>query len=386
MKIHEYQAKDIFLAAGVPVPPGYVAFSVQETIEAVEKLGGNFWVVKAQIHAGGRGKGGGVRFAHSVHEVREHAEALLGMQLKTHQTGPGGQKVRRLYVTGGVQIAREIYLGLVLDRERSQVVIMASSEGGVEIEKVAAETPELIYKEWIDPGCGLMPFQIRSLAFKLGLEKVSQKGFGQLLRGLVRIYNEKDCSLLEVNPLVVTPAGEVIALDAKINFDGSALYRHPDIEKLRDLDEEDPLEIRASKFDLNYIKLDGTVGCMVNGAGLAMATMDILKQYGAEPANFLDVGGGATEDKVTEAFKILVDDKVQAIFVNIFNNIMKCDVIANGVVNAARQVGLRVPLIVRLEGTNVAEGKAILAASGLAITTAESMKDGAQKAAQAVGV
>jgi succinyl-CoA synthetase beta subunit len=386
LKIHEYQAKELFAAAGVPVSPGIVAFSVDEAIEAAEKLGGNLWVVKAQIHAGGRGKGGGVRFACNIHELREHAQDMLGMQLVTHQTGLKGQKVRRLYVAAGVDIARELYLGLVLDRERSQVVIMASNEGGVEIEKVAAKTPELIFKEWVDPGCGLLPFQIRSLAFKLGLAKASQKSFGQLLTGLVKLYMSQDCSLVEVNPLVVTSKGEVLALDAKINFDSNALYRHPNIRELRDLDEEDPLELRADKYDLNYIKLDGTVGCMVNGAGLAMATMDILKQYGAEPANFLDVGGGATVEKVTEAFKILVADNVHAIFVNIFGGIMKCDVIANGVVTAAREVGLKIPLIVRLEGTNVAQGKEILAKSGLAITTAESMKDGAQKAARAVGV
>ena len=384
MKIHEYQGKQIFAAFGIPVPKGIPAFSAEEAEQAAKKLGGDLWVVKAQIHAGGRGKGGGVKLARSLSDVRKLAGEMLGMQLVTHQTGPEGQTVRRIYIEQGVDIARELYLGLVLDRERSQVAIMASTEGGVEIEKVAAETPELIHKEWVDPGTGLMPYQARRLAFRLGLEGKAVRAFGKMVDGLYRVYLAKDCSLVEINPLVVTGGGEVIAIDAKINFDDNADFRHPDLAELRDLDEEQPLEVRAKEHDLSYINLDGDVGCMVNGAGLAMATMDILKQFGAEPANFLDVGGSATTERVTEAFKILVEDEVKAIFVNIFGGIMKCDTIANGVVTAAREVGLRVPLVVRLEGTNVELGKQILEDSGLPIITASTMKDGAQKAAAAV--
>ena len=386
MKIHEYQAKELFAAHGIAVPKGHAAFTVDDATKAAELLGGPVWVVKAQIHAGGRGKGGGVKLAKSLAEVKVLAQQILGMQLVTHQTGPAGQTVRRLYIESGVDIARELYLGLVLDRDTSRVVIMASTEGGVEIEKVAEETPEKILKEWIDPAVGLVPFQSRRLGFGLGLEPKSVNQLGKLLDGLYRLFVEKDCSLLEVNPLVVTKTGDVIALDGKINFDDNGLFRHPELAALRDLDEEEPLEVRAKNFDLSYIKLDGHVGCMVNGAGLAMATMDILKHYGAEPANFLDVGGGATKEKVTEAFKILVEDKVNSIFVNIFGGIMKCDTIANGIVAAAKEVGLNVPLIVRLEGTNVDLGKRILEESGLAITAASTMKDGAEKVAKAIGV
>lgn len=384
MKIHEYQAKQLLAQYGVPVLAGHEARSVDEAVAAAEKLGGNIWVVKAQIHAGGRGKGGGVKLARSIDEVRKLSEEILGMQLITHQTGPEGQKVRRLYIESGADIATEMYLGMTLDRELSQLAVMASTEGGVDIEEVAEETPELIYKEWIDPAVGLTGFQARRLAFKLGLKGKSVRGATKLLLALYKAGVETDCSLIEINPLVITGSGDVLALDAKINFDDNAMFRHPKLVELRDLDEEEPLEVRANDHGLSYIKLDGNVGCMVNGAGLAMATMDILKQFDVEPANFLDVGGSATTERVTEAFKILIDDGVDAIFVNIFGGIMKCDTIANGVVAAAKAVGLNVPLVVRLEGTNVDLGKKILADSGLPIISADSMKDGAQKAAQAV--
>ncbi len=385
MNIHEYQAKEVLRSYGVPTPEGRPAFSADEAVQAADELGGDLWVVKAQIHAGGRGKAGGVQLCRSKEDIRAVADRLLGSRLVTHQTGADGQEVRRIYVESGVDIARELYLGLVLDRERSEVVVMASSEGGVEIETVAEETPELIHKEWIDPAVGLQGFQARRLAFALGLSGKSVRSFVKVLGGLTRAYHEKDASLMEINPLVVTGADDIVALDAKINFDGNALFRHKDIQEYRDVDEEDPLEVRANDLGLNYIKLDGNVGCMVNGAGLAMATMDILDTCGAQPANFLDVGGGASKEMVTEAFKILVDDNVAAIFVNIFGGIMKCDVIAEGIVAAAAEVGLAVPLIVRLEGTNVERGRDILANSGLAITPAKSMKDGAQLAAEAVG-
>ncbi len=385
MKIHEYQAKALLAKYGIPVRPGKIVFDVQEAVKAAQTLPEGLYVVKAQIHAGGRGKGGGVKLARSIQEVHDHAARILGMQLITHQTGPEGQKVRRLYIESGVDIAQEFYLGLTLDRERSQVAIMASKEGGVDIEEVAEHRPEAIFKEWADPAVGLTAFQCRRLGFKLGLTGKAHGQFVNLLMNLYRAFVEKDCSLVEINPMVLTPTGEVLALDAKITFDDNATFRHSDIAELRDLDEEEPLEVRAKNYDLSYIKLSGNVGCLVNGAGLAMATMDILKYYGVEPANFLDVGGGATTEKVTEAFKILLDDKVDAIFVNIFGGIMKCDVIANGVVAAARSVGLSVPLVVRLEGTNVELGKKILAESGLAITPADTMKDGAQKCAAAIG-
>ena len=384
MKIHEYQGKSLFRQFGVPTSEGHVAFSVHEALDAARQLPGPLWVVKAQIHAGGRGKGGGVKLARSLDEVKEHAAAILGMQLITHQTGPGGQKVRRIYVENGCAIARELYLGMLLDRDRGRIVVMASTEGGVNIEDVARDTPELIHKVWIDPGVGLQAFQSRQLAFALKLTGKQVGQFGKLLAGLYRMYTEKDCSLLEVNPLVVTKDDQVLALDAKVNFDDNAIYRQPDVLGMRDLDEEDPKEIEAGKFELNYIQLEGNVGCLVNGAGLAMATMDILKHYGGEPANFLDVGGGATAEKVTAAFKIILSDPtVHAIFVNIFGGIMKCDTIATGVVQAAREVGLDRPLVVRLEGTNVELGRQLLAESGLPIVSALDMKDGAQKAVAA---
>ncbi len=384
MKIHEYQAKQLFAAYGVPVPVGYPAFSVAEAVAAADKLPGPIWVVKAQIHAGGRGLGGGVKVCKSKAEVQEKASAILGMQLKTHQTGPEGQLVRRLYIESGADIKRELYLGMLLDRDVGKIVIMASTEGGMNIEDVAHNTPELIHKAWIDPRVGVQAFQGRALAFKLGMSGKTVNTFVKTLTSLYELYMAKDCSLVEINPLVVQGDGSIIALDGKVNFDDNALYRHADIVAFRDLDEEDPREIEASKYDLNYVHLDGNVGCLVNGAGLAMATMDILKHYGSEPANFLDVGGGATAEKVTAAFKIILSDKrVHAIFVNIFGGIMKCDTIAEGVVTAAREVGLDRPLVVRLEGTNVELGKQILKDSGLPILTGNDMKDGAQKAVAA---
>ena len=384
MKIHEYQGKQLFAASGVPVLQGYPAYTVDEAVAAADKLGGELWVVKAQIHAGGRGKGGGVKLARSKADVRALAEQILGMQLVTHQTGPEGQKVRRLYVESGAEIAKEFYLGMVLDRELSRVCVMASTEGGVEIEEVAQNTPEKIIKEWVDPGVGLLGFQARRIAFGLGLQGKAVRSCVKLLTALYGVYQKYDCSLVEVNPLVLTKQDEVIALDAKINFDDNGLFRHRELAEMRDLDEEHALEVRAKNVGLSYINLDGNVGCMVNGAGLAMATMDILKQFDVEPANFLDVGGGAKKEAVTEAFRILIEDGVEAIFVNIFGGIMKCDTIAEGIVAAAREVSLGVPLIVRLEGTNVQLGKQILAESGLPIISADTMKDGAQKAAAAV--
>jgi succinyl-CoA synthetase beta subunit len=384
MKIHEYQAKELFRHYGVPVPEGYPAFTVEEAVAAADKLAGPIRVVKAQIHAGGRGLGGGVKVCKTKEEVKEKAEQILGMTLKTHQTGPDGQLVRRLYIEGGVDIRRELYLGMLLDRDTGRIVIMASTENGMNIEDVAHNTPELIYKAWIDPKVGLQGFQARKLGFKLGMSAKSVGHFAKLLNSLYRLYVEKDCSLVEINPLVVTGTDEVVALDGKVTFDDNGLFRHADILAYRDLDEEDPAEVEAGKYDLSYVHLDGTVGCLVNGAGLAMATMDILKHFGAEPANFLDVGGGATADKVTAAFKIILSDRrVQAIFVNIFGGIMKCDTIAEGVITAAKQVGLDRPLVVRLEGTNVELGRKMLAESGLPIIAALDMKDGAQKAAAA---
>ena len=384
MKIHEYQAKQLFAQYGVPVPEGYPAFSVPEAMAAADKLPGPIWVVKAQIHAGGRGLGGGVKVVKSKEDVREKAQQILGMQLKTHQTGPEGQLVRRLYIEGGADIKRELYLGMLLDRDVGKIVVMASTEGGMNIEDVAHNTPELIYKVWIDPSVGIQSFQGRELAFKLGMSGKTIHAFVKTLNSLYDLYIAKDCSLVEINPLVVQGDGSIIALDGKVNFDDNAMYRHPDIMAFRDLDEEDAREIEASKYDLNYVHLDGNVGCLVNGAGLAMATMDILKHYGSEPANFLDVGGGATAEKVTAAFKIILSDtRVHAIFVNIFGGIMKCDTIAEGVVTAAKEVGLDRPLVVRLEGTNVELGKQILRDSGLPILTGNDMKDGAQKAVEA---
>ncbi len=384
MKIHEYQGKELFRQFGVNVPKGIPAFSVDEAVAAAEELGGPIWVVKAQIHAGGRGLGGGVKVCKSIDEVREKANQILGMQLKTHQTGPGGQKVRRLYIEDGANIARELYLSMLLDRDTGSIVIMASTEGGMNIEDVAHDTPERIVKEWIDPRVGLQGFQCRKVAYALGLEGKTVRSASKFMQALYSCYLSKDCSMVEINPLVVTAEGDLIALDAKVNFDDNALFRNKDVLALRDLDEEDPKEIEASKHALSYIDLDGNVGCLVNGAGLAMATMDILKHYGAEPANFLDVGGSATTERVTAAFKIILSDpRVEAIFVNIFGGIMKCDTIANGVVAAAKEVGIDRPLIVRLEGTNVELGKAILAESDVAIIAADDMKDGAQKAVAA---
>jgi succinyl-CoA synthetase beta subunit len=380
MNIHEYQAKEILRQYGVTVPEGRVAFTVDEAVQAAKELGSSVTVVKAQIHAGGRGKAGGVKIAKNLDEVRTYAEELLGKVLVTHQTGPEGKEVKRLLIEQGCDIKKEYYLGLVLDRSIGRVVMMASEEGGTEIEEVAAKTPEKIFRETIDPAVGLLPFQARRLAYAINIPNELVNKAVKFMLGLYQVYVEKDCSIAEINPLVVTGDGDVMALDAKLNFDSNALYRHKDILELRDLDEEDEKEIEASKYDLSYIALDGNIGCMVNGAGLAMATMDIIKHYGGEPANFLDVGGGATTEKVTEAFKIILSDpNVKGIFVNIFGGIMRCDVIANGVVEAAKQVGLDRPLVVRLEGTNVEKGKQILNESGLNIIAADSMADGAQK-------
>jgi len=386
MNIHEYQGKEILRSYGVAVPNGRVAFTVEEAVEAAKELGSDICVVKAQIHAGGRGKAGGVKVAKNLDEVRAYAGELLGKVLVTHQTGPEGKEVKRLLIEEGCDIKKEYYIGLVVDRATSRVVLMGSEEGGTEIEEVAAKTPEKIFKEYIDPAVGLQAFQARRMAFNINIPKELVNQAVKFMMGLYQVFAEKDCSIAEINPLVVTGDGKVMALDAKLNFDSNALYRHKDVLEYRDLDEEDPKEVEASKYDLNYISLDGNIGCMVNGAGLAMATMDIIKYYGGEPANFLDVGGGATTEKVTEAFKIILSDpNVKGIFVNIFGGIMKCDVIANGIVEATKQVGLELPLVVRLEGTNVELGKKILEESGLNITAAESMADGAQKIVQLVG-
>ncbi len=380
MKIHEYQAKEVLRQFAVPTPAGIACFSVEEAEHAAQKLGGAVWVVKAQIHAGGRGKGGGVKVARSLQEVREFAGKILGMQLVTHQTGAAGQKVRRLLIEEGAQITKEYYVGMVIDRSKQRVVLMASSEGGMDIEEVAAHTPEKIHKVWIDPMTGLLDAEADAIAKKIGIPDAAVSQARTCLQGLYRAFVEKDAMLAEINPLVLTVDQRMIALDAKINFDSNALYRHPEIVAFRDLDEEDPAEVEASKFDLSYISLDGNIGCLVNGAGLAMATMDIIKLYGGSPANFLDVGGGANKEKVTEAFKLMLKNpKLSAILVNIFGGIMKCDVIAEGVVAAAREVHLKVPLIVRLEGTNVDLGKKILAESGLAIIAASDMADAALK-------
>lgn len=380
MNVHEYQGKEILRKYGVKVPNGKVAFTVDEAVEAAKELGTSVVVVKAQIHAGGRGKAGGVKVAKNLDEVRTYASEILGKTLVTHQTGPEGKEVKRLLIEEGCDIKKEYYVGLVLDRATSRVVLMASEEGGTEIEEVAEATPEKIFKEEIDPVVGLMPYQARRIAFNINIPKELVNQAVKFMMGLYNAYVEKDCSIAEINPLVVTGDGQVMALDAKLNFDSNALYRQKDILEYRDLEEEDPKEIEASKYDLSYISLDGNIGCMVNGAGLAMATMDIVKHYGGDPANFLDVGGGATAEKVTEAFKIILSDpNVKGIFVNIFGGIMKCDVIATGVVEAAKQVGLEVPLVVRLEGTNVDLGKQILNESGLNIIAAESMADGAEK-------
>ena len=384
MKIHEYQGKEILAKFGVPVPRGIPAYTVQEAVEAAQKLGGPVWVVKAQIHAGGRGKGGGVKVAKSIDHVKKLAGDILGMQLKTHQTGPEGQKVRRLYIEDGADIQKEYYVSAVTDRATQKVAFIASSEGGMDIEEVAHSSPEKIITVFADPKDGLTDAQAKQIADGIGIPADSTAQAVDIFKKLYACYMETDASLVEINPLNRDSKGKVMALDAKFNFDSNALFRHPEIVALRDLDEEDAAEVEASKFDLAYISLDGNIGCLVNGAGLAMATMDTIKLYGATPANFLDVGGGATTEKVTEAFKIMLGNpKVKAILVNIFGGIMKCDTIANGVVAAAKEVHLSVPLVVRLEGTNVELGKKILADSGLPIISASDMGDAAQKAVAA---
>ena len=385
MKIHEYQAKAILARHGVPIPRGEVAFNAAEAGEIARRLGGHIVVVKAQIHAGGRGKGGGVKLAKSPDEAESIAKQMIGMTLVTHQTGPEGRVVGRVLVEEGLQMTRELYLSVVLDRQSGKAVFMASSEGGMDIEEVAAATPEKIHRIYVEPGVGLVPFQARQLGFAMGLEGPQVNKLVKLMGSLYEAFIATDSAMVEINPLVVTGQGDLLALDAKVNFDDNALYRHQDLRDLRDLGEEDHLEIEASKFSLNYIHLDGNIGCMVNGAGLAMATMDIIKLYGAAPANFLDVGGGATKERVTAAFKIILSDpNVEGILVNIFGGIMRCDVIADGVVAAAREVSLSVPLVVRLEGTNVALGKEIMARSGLPIIAADNLADAAEKIVQAV--
>jgi succinyl-CoA synthetase beta subunit len=380
MKIHEYQGKEIFRRFEMATPRGIPAFSVDEAVKAAETLGGPIWVVKAQIHAGGRGKGGGVKVAKSLTEVRDLAGKILGMQLVTHQTGPKGQKVRRLLIEEGADIRKELYVGMVVDRTTQRVTLMASSEGGMDIEEVAAKSPQKIHKVFIDPETGLSDVDADGIARKIGVPDESVPQARKMLQGLYRAFDETDASLAEINPLIVSGNGKVIALDAKLNFDANALFRHPDIVEMRDLDEEDPAEIEASKFDLSYISLDGDIGCLVNGAGLAMATMDTIKLYGGSPANFLDVGGGATAEKVTEAFKImLTNPDLRAILVNIFGGIMKCDTIATGIVDAAREVQLNVPLVVRMKGTNEDLGRKILAESGLPIISADNMGEAAEK-------
>jgi len=380
MKIHEYQGKEILRKFGVTVPRGIPCMSVEEAVKAAEQLGGPVWVVKAQIHAGGRGKGGGVKVAKSIDQVREYANAIMGMQLVTHQTGPEGQKVRRLMIEEGADIKKELYVSMVTDRVSQRVVLMASSEGGMDIEEVAESHPEKIHKVAIDPSVGLTDKDADDIAAKIGVPAESIADARTQLQGLYKAYWETDASLAEINPLILTGSGKVIALDAKFNFDSNALFRHPEIVAYRDLDEEDPAEVEASKFDLAYISLDGNIGCLVNGAGLAMATMDTIKLFGGEPANFLDVGGGATAEKVTEAFKIMLKNPgLKAILVNIFGGIMRCDVIAEGVITASKAVSLSVPLVVRMKGTNEDLGKKMLADSGLPIIAADTMEEAAQK-------
>jgi succinyl-CoA synthetase beta subunit len=385
MNVHEYQGKEILRKYGVATPRGIPCFSVDEAEGASRKLGGKAWVVKAQIHAGGRGKGGGVKLARSSEEVREHASRILGMTLVTHQTGPEGRLVKRLLVEEGADIRKELYVGMVVDRATQRVTLMASSEGGMDIEEVAASTPDKIYKVAIDPTTGLTDAQADDVARKIGVPEPSVPEARKFMQGLYRAFDECDASLAEINPLILTGDGKVLALDAKLNFDSNALFRHPEIVAMRDLDEEDPAEVEASKFDLSYISLDGNIGCLVNGAGLAMATMDTIKLYGAEPANFLDVGGGATTEKVTEAFKLMLKNPaVKGILVNIFGGIMRCDTIAEGVIAAAREVKLSVPLVVRMKGTNEDLGKQMLKASGLPIISADNMGDAAQKIVAAI--
>ncbi len=385
MNIHEYQAKALLRKYGVSVPRGGVAFTPVEAENAAQELGGSVWVVKAQIHAGGRGKGGGVKLAQSIDDVKTTAAGMLGMTLVTHQTGPQGKQVKRVYIEEGCNIARELYLGMLIDRASSSVTVIASTEGGMEIEQVAAQTPEKILKVSIDSALGLQPFHARKIAFGLGLEGRQVRSAVQFLQAMYAAFTGLDASLVEINPLVVTDEGALLALDAKMNFDDNGLYRHQDVEDLRDEDEEDPVELEASRNELNYIKLDGSIGCMVNGAGLAMATMDIIKLYGGEPANFLDVGGSATTERVTAGFKIILSDpNVQGILVNIFGGILRCDVIAEGIVGAAKEIDLHVPVVVRLEGTNVDLGKAILEESGLEIVAADDLAAAAQKVVKVV--
>ncbi len=385
MNIHEYQAKELLRQFGVPTGKGAPAFTVDEAVKAAQGQPGPVWVVKAQIHAGGRGKGGGVKVVKSVDDVRKEAERMLGMTLVTHQTGPQGKLVQRLYIEEGTAIAKELYLSILVDRATSQVAFIVSTEGGMNIEEVAHDTPEKITTVHVDPATGLMPHHTRRMAKALKLDANQGKQMAKVAAGLYKAFVEKDMSLLEINPLVITNDGNLVCLDAKVNFDSNALYRHPEIMELRDLTEEDPKEIEASKYDLSYVALDGSIGCMVNGAGLAMATMDIIKLYGSEPANFLDVGGGASKEKVAAAFKIITaDPRVKGILVNIFGGIMKCDVIAEGVIAAVKEVGLKVPLVVRLEGTNVDLGKAIISKSGLNVIPADDLNDAAKKIVKAV--
>ena len=380
MKIHEYQAKAILAKHGVPVPQGEVIFKPEEAAAVAERLGGGTVVVKAQIHAGGRGKGGGVKVVKGPEEARAIAARILGMNLVTHQTGPSGQIVQRVLIEQGLKIERELYLGIVLDRASERLVLMVSPEGGVEIEKVAEDTPDRIFKTFIHPGIGLSPFQTRQLAFALGLRGPQIAQASRMMMALYDAYVASDASLLEINPLIVTESGDLLALDAKMAFDDNAMFRHPDFEALRDPSEEDPLEVEASKFSLNYIKLDGTIGCMVNGAGLAMATMDIIKLAGGEPANFLDVGGGANADQIKNAFRILMaDEAVKAVLINIFGGILRCDVLAEGVIAAVKDLGVPVPVVIRMEGTNVEQGKRMLKESGLNFTTADTMSEAAEK-------
>ena len=384
MNIHEYQAKSLLKKYGVVVPDGHSAMSVEEAVDAAKKLGGPVWVVKAQIHAGGRGKGGGVKVVKSIDDVQTESKRILGMQLITHQTGPEGQKVRRLYIEQGCDIAREMYCSVVMDRNTSRVTFLVSTEGGMEIEETAEKHPEKIVRVSVDAATGMQPFHARKLAFGLGLEGDAFKNAMKFMMAIYKCFVELDASQVEINPLVITKSGDVMALDAKMNFDDNALFRHPDIAAMRDEDEEDPNERLAKDHELSYVRLDGNIGCMVNGAGLAMATMDIIKLYGGEPANFLDVGGGATTERVTAAFKIILSDpNVKGVLVNIFGGIMKCDIIANGVIAAAKEVALQVPLVVRLEGTNVEEGKKILRESGLAVIPADNLADAAQKVVDA---
>ena len=386
MKIHEYQAKEILRKYGVPTPRGIPAFSVEEAVKAANELGGKVWVVKAQIHAGGRGNGGGVKLARSIDEVKTLAGQILGMQLVTHQTGPAGQKVKRLLIEEGADIKKELYVGMVVDRGSQRVALMASSEGGMDIEEVAEKTPEKIHKVFIDPVAGLKDDEADGVARKIGVPEASIPQARAVLKGLYKAFDETDSSLAEINPLILTGDGRVVALDGKIDLDGNALFRHPDLLAMRDTDEEDPAEVEASKHELNYIQLEGNIGCLVNGAGLAMATMDIIKVYGGSPANFLDVGGGATTERVIEAFKIMLrNPSLKAILVNIFGGIMRCDVIATALVEASKAVSLKVPLVARLEGTNVELGKKILADSGLPIISASDMADAAQKVVAAAG-